>query len=231
MKDIDLLPEWYKSGRRRQAGLRGQYVALGVLLVVMVAWSFFTGSGVSQARAKLERQQALMTQAEAALQKVKGREYEIRQLRKKADLLRELDPGLDIPSVISELSYLIGKNLVLSEVSFEAEKFEASKQQKRRSSGVRVARTDSSVGGFELLGKVRFKVTLKGIAAETSDVGELVRKLERSDYFCSVSLSFSRNKELRIDSRDARQNKEVSEFEINCYLANYHLDEQDTPVP
>lgn len=225
MKDIDLLPEWYKSGRRRQVGLQGQYIALGVLLAVMVSWSFFTGSGLSKARAKLARQQPQIAEAEAVLQQVQQLEYEIQQIKKRADLLDELDSGLNIPNVISELSYLIDNNLVLSEVSFEAERFENSQQKKRPASGVRVAGAGSTKSGAELLGKVRFKVILKGIAAETSDVGELVRKLEQSDYFCSVSLLFSRNKQLRIGYRDAQRSREVSEFEINCYLANYQLQE------
>ncbi len=231
MKDIDLLPEWYKSGRRRQVGLQGQYIALGVLLAVMVAWSFFTGSGVSKARARLAQQQPRIAEAEATLQQARQLEYEIQQIKKQVDLLDALDSGLNIPNVISELSYLIGNNLVLSEVSFEAKKFEDSQQKKRPASGIRVARAGSAKSGSEPLGKVRFKVILKGIAAETSDVGELVRKLEQSDYFCSVSLSFSRNKQLKIGARDARQSKEVSEFEINCYLANYQLQEQGPVVP
>jgi Tfp pilus assembly protein PilN len=231
MKDIDLLPEWYKSGRRRQAGLQGQYIALGVLLAVMVAWSFFAGSGLSRARARLAQQQPRIVQAEATLQQVQQLEFEIRQLKKQADLLEELDSGLNIPNVISELSYLIGSNLVLSEVSFEAEKLGDSRQDRRPVSGIRVARAGSAKSGGEPLGKVRFRVILKGIAAETSDVGEFVRKLEQSDYFCSVSLSFSRNKELKIGTRAAQQNKEVSEFEINCYLANYQLLEQGPIVP
>lgn len=226
MKDIDLLPEWHKSGRRKQVGLRGQYIALCGVIAVMAAWSFFNGRAVSSAQAGLSQQQPQRIKAEATLTQVKQLESKIQQLRKKTYLIEEIDSGLDIPNVISELSFLLGKNLVLNEVSFEAEKFENAQRKRKPVSGIRIARSGSAKNNASPLGKVLFKVIIKGIAAETSDVGELVRKLEQSEYFCSVSLSFSRNRKISIKTADAKQDKQVSEFEINCYLANYQLQGQ-----
>ena len=97
------------------------------------------------------------------------------------------------------------------------------KNKKANRAGIRVAGRAAKKGGIVPLGQVRFKAVIKGIAAETSDVGKLVRRLEESEYFCSVSLSFSRNKQLRVDSDKEKKTKQVSEFEMSCYLANYRI--------
>jgi hypothetical protein len=71
------------------------------------------------------------------------------------------------------------------------------------------------------LGGVKFKVVINGVAADASDVAELVCRLEDSPYFCLVYPSFSRNKKMTVTKRPAREDFQVTEFEIGCYLANY----------
>ena len=92
------------------------------------------------------------------------------------------------------------------------------------------------------VGDVRFKIVMRGIAADAGDVAALVCKLEDSPYFCQVVPSFSRNAEVkaanytsgqgsakaseevpgaRENIREPDKSVQVSEFEISCYLANY----------
>lgn len=224
MKDIDLLPQWYKSSRRKEVGLRGQYIIIGAMLVFMVFWSFMTGGSVSRAQAKLSKQLPEKIKAESVIHKTRQLRQQIDQLQGKAGLLNEIDSGLNIPNVISELSLIVSKNIVLSEVSFVSQKPKDVRQSQSQASGIRVA-SRSSIGQDNVpLGNVQFKITIKGIAADTSDVGELVHKLEQSEYFCSVSLLYSRNRKFSSGVRGNQTEQQVSEFEISCYLANYVKD-------
>jgi hypothetical protein len=62
---------------------------------------------------------------------------------------------------------------------------------------------------------------MSGITADSSNVGELICRLEDSPYFCRVIPSFSRTAGQRKIARQVGGNDKAVEFEIVSYLANY----------
>ena len=230
MKEIDLLPKWYKSGRRRQINVRRQYIALGGIFVVMMVWNFIATHSISKATAELAADAAKQAEAESASQEFAKIKNEVIQLQKMAKSTEEINSKIDVVNVLAEISFLIGEKIVLSKVEFIAERF-VDKQENKVNAGsaVRVARAGSGNREALLLGDVRFKVTISGVAADASDVAKLICKLEDSPYFCLVYPSFSRNTEVKVGTSPslhsraglAEENYQASEFEIGCYLANY----------
>jgi Tfp pilus assembly protein PilN len=248
MKEIDFLPEWYKSGKRRQVSYRTQYIAIGGVFAVMVVWSFITAHSISKAKAQYAQMATNQAQAEKVSAKLAELENEMRVLRKKAESIDEIDSKIDVASVLAEMSFLIDERIVLKKMEFIAEKF-VYEQKTKTSSGagavVRAVRTSSNNKKELPLGNMRFKVVIAGVAADASDVAALMCKLEDSPYFCQVVLSYSRGDaeigteraasfrtETNVaqaieESRDlvredrVRGKIQVNEFEINCYLANY----------
>jgi Tfp pilus assembly protein PilN len=222
MKEIDLLPEWYKSGRRRQISYRTQYVALGGILVVMMVWNFIAAHSRSKAIAEVTANAAKQTKAESVSREFAKIKNEITQLQKKAKSLDEIDSKIDVASILAELSFLIDEKVVLSKVEFIAEGFEGEQESKTNASSVvRIAGARSGENQTSLVGDIRFKVIIRGVATDASDVAELICKLEDSPYFCMVYPSFSRNAKVKVGANPAEENHQVSEFEIGCYLANY----------
>ena len=248
MKEIDFLPEWYKSGKRRQVSYRTQYIAISSVFVVMMVWSFISTRSISKARAQISQMTEQQAQAKEVSAEYAGIEDEIKVLRKKADTIEEIDSKIDVASVLAEISFLIDERIVLRKLEFIAEKF-VNEQESKKTPGagtvVRVVQSGRNNKKELPLGNVRFKVLIAGIAADTNDVAALMCKLEDSPYFCQVVLSYSRgNDEIGVGKtsssrtvtkveqglennrnlvRDAGvQGKiQVNEFEINCYLANY----------
>ncbi len=55
MKEIDFLPEWYKSDKRRMASYRTQCVVLGGIFAIMMVWNFFAVGSISRAEAEIAR--------------------------------------------------------------------------------------------------------------------------------------------------------------------------------
>ncbi len=235
MKEIDFLPQWYKSGKRRQFSYRTQCVALAGIFVVMVVWNFITAHSISKARAELTQMQVSQAEAGGASAKLANVKSELANLQKKVKSIEEIDSKIDVASVLAEMSFLIDERVVLSKVQFIAERFE-DKQQVALGSGfaVRVARATIRGKSSLPLGGVRFKVVISGIATDASDVAALVCRIEDSPYFCSVIPLFSRNKQIQrgtnplgnVQSYNRYVSKSadvfrVSEFEISCYLANY----------
>ncbi|MHC4556022.1 MAG: hypothetical protein ACYTFW_04135 [Planctomycetota bacterium] len=245
MKEIDFLPEWYKSGRRRQVSYRTQYLALGGVFVVMMVWSFIATHSISKVKAQFAQTGTKQAQAESVSAKLAELKSELIGLQKKFGSIEDIDSKIDVANVLAELSFLIDEKIVLSRVELVAEKFVHKQQAKpspRSGAVVRAVQTKLSGKRNLPLGDVRFKVVIAGVAADASDVGILICKLDESPYFCQVVPSFSRNDEIEVESapsvssqtdlvesalksqggvRKAGGNIQVSEFEINCYLANY----------
>ena len=248
MKEIDFLPEWYKSGKRRQVSYRTQYIAIGSVFVVMMVWSFIATRSISKARGQISQMATQQAQAEIVSAKYAGLEEEMRVLRNNAESIEEIDSKIDVASVLAEISFLIDERIVLRKLEFIAEKF-LNKQKTNESPSVgtvvRVVKSSMNNKKELPLGNVRFKVVIAGVAADTNDVAALMCKLEDSRYFCQVILSYSRgNDEIGIKNTSSfrtgtnvvqgvEQNRnlvrdvgaqgkiQVNEFEINCYLANY----------
>jgi len=244
MKEIDFLPEWYKSGKRRQVSYRTQYIAISGVFIVMMVWSFIATRSISNARAQIDQMATKQAEAQTVSAKHVRLEDEIRTLRKTAKSIEKIDSKIDVASVLAEISFLLDERIVLQKLEFIAEKFENEQEAKKSpnvGNVVRVVQNKSSNKKDLPLGNVRFKVVMAGVAADTNDVAALMCKLEDSPYFCQAKLSYSRGDgEVRIgnaagtnvvkrieENRDfgreagVKEKIQVNEFEINCYLANY----------
>ena len=243
MKEIDFLPEWYKSGKRREVSYRTQYIALGGVFVVMVVWNFITAHSISKAMAQSAQMETRQTQAKGLSIKLDELKSDLRGLQEKAQSIEEIDSKIDVAAVLAEMSFLIGEKIVLGKVEFIAEKFENKQQDELSPQAGSVARAVQATMSPKQklpLGDVRFRVVIGGVAANGSDVADLICRLEDSPYFCQVVPSFSRttvitaagNASLQMKMKDentigtVQKNKgniriQVSEFEISSYLANY----------
>lgn len=237
MKEIDFLPEWYKSDKRRMASYRTQCVVLVGILAIMMVWNFFAVGSISRAEAEIAR----IAAGNGGNQDVTARyaqfKEQIDELQKKAATIESIDSRIDVSSVLAELSFLITRPTVLSSVELTAEKFTAALSGGRGEGGgglVRAVRSKSNEQAGLALGDVKFKVVIRGVAPESSDVAGLICKLEDSPYFFHVVPLYSRNTQIRRVSNVSRRSSDLesserkaavdisaSEFEISCYLANY----------
>jgi hypothetical protein len=244
MKDIDFLPEWYKTGRRREVSYRTQYMALGGIFLVMAVWSLAASRSISRARAEFGDMAEMHAHAESVSAELSVLEDQFTSLRKKFESMEETDSRINVADVLAEMSFLIGQEIVLRKVEFTAEKF-PTEQKDKASTGtgavVRAVRAGSRQKRQLLLGNVRFKVMMAGVAANAGDVAALTLKLEESPYFFQVVPSLSNTKlqienapaseatpdvvgrvsEARRAAADTGISLQATEFEINCYLANY----------
>ncbi len=245
MKEIDFLPEWYKSGRRRQLSYQSQYLALAGIFVVMIVWNIFATRSISKAKAMSARMTVEQSQAEHFSAQLADMKNELRRFQDKNKSIENIDSKIDVASVLAEIGFLVDEKVVLKNVEFKAEKFAKSDASKSSSKSNAVVRAVSAKSGQEQdlpIGDVRFKVVISGIAADASNVAALICKLEDSPYFNQVVLAFSRNSQIvkskeslpssniditgtqpRTNTGGSNSGKkfQTSEFEINCYLANY----------
>jgi len=244
MKDIDFLPEWYKTGRRRQAAIRTQWAALAGIFAVMIVWDFAAGRSISTAEGQVSAMARRQVELAGAAKKFNELRAEMKSLQDKARAMDQIDSRIDVASVLGELSYLVDARIVLRKVELMSEKF--AEVQQTGSAGnrpvmVRAAGVKPNDQKAAPVGAVRFKIVVSGVAADSSDVATLIRKLEDSAYFFQVVPGFSRyidlpghvldgepqaaghqarNEPAKAVDRGSKSIR-VADFEISCYLANY----------
>ncbi|HEX42352.1 MAG TPA: hypothetical protein ENN81_09885 [Phycisphaerales bacterium] len=241
MTEVEFLPSWYTSGKRRQFGYRTQYVALGGMLAVMVVWSLSAARSISYARADINDLAIAEASALAVTAQVASANTQLAALKARAAALQKIDSRIDVPAVLGELSYLIEHGIVLRRLELVGEKLRPDTPALPTTAvpAVRIARQGMPDAADQLpIGEVRFKVVISGLAGDSSDVAGLIVALEGSPYFNRVALSFSRT--VLVGHRGSLESKSAanqtrqtpgpadavaaSEFEITCYLANCRID-------
>jgi len=244
MKEIDFLPEWYKSGIRRQVNYRLQYIILSGAFAVMMVWNFVTAGSISNARAKYMQMGKIQLQSKVASIELEQCKSEIAVLHEKEKILNSIDSNIDVSNVLAELSFIISERIVLEKVELISELIPDKQNTEQKSQSLSVVK--STVPGSStstLLGNVCFRVLIDGVAANGSDVAALLCDLEDSPYFNRVNLLYAKDSEVKapksrlsnpqldmaadgpVNNQNIniinREPVKVSEFEISCYLSNY----------
>ena len=225
MRDVDFLPEWYKEGRRRQSSVQRQYVALGMLFLIMVVWNAVATRSISLATVDLADAEPRKAEAERICNQF---DHDVRQLAERQQGLhrfQDLESRPDVASILAEVSALIGEKVVLETMELRAEgpvtnKFEGPSGPKR----LEGASAAQASGAFaHASGLVRFRVTMKGLAQDAQAVASLLKAMETSTFFRQVCLVYSRDQassgEPRMVPGDAGASRHALAFEIGCFLA------------
>jgi hypothetical protein len=231
VKELDFLPEWYRTGQRRQSHMRKQYIALGLTFLAMISFNITATHRASRAAAALARHEKQRTEAEGVVYEFGRIIKQLDTLKVKAGLIDRLDAKVDVAAILAELSQVIGETVVLRKVELAGERWErATAGSQTNRAAVRIAPKSENPDREAALGNTRFRINLAGVAAHPSDVADLVCRLDQSCYFRQVSPSFSRGIKLQPGAETVPGDKttvkspetlDVTEFEISCYLANY----------
>ena len=215
MKEIDFLPEWYKNGIRRQVNYRVQYIILVGAFAVIMVWNYVSSGSISEARARYMQMENIQAEAEKASVELDKYKQEMEILHEKEKLLDSIDSNINVSNVLAELSFLIDEKIVLSRVELISELIPDNQETEMNTQSMSVVKS-SATGNktSKLIGNVRFKVIIDGVAANSSDVAVLLCQLEDSEYSRDAEINKKQNNINGI-------NFKVSEFEIVCYLSNY----------
>ncbi|MCK5172521.1 MAG: hypothetical protein KAR47_03970 [Planctomycetes bacterium] len=211
MKEIDFIPEWYKTGKRRKVNYHRQYAVIGVVFLFMMVWSFAAGRSLAAAKAQIGWIENFLSANSSVGAEYNSLQAELASLRGKTDVLEKLDNRTDISSIIAELAFLTGDNIVLGSLDLHVEKFHDPAANKARQGIVLVGRSEKA--DLVIEEDMVLKVVVAGVAANASNVAQLISRLESSSYFCRIIPGFSRTKEIKESM--------VTEFEISCYVANF----------
>jgi len=216
MKEIDFIPEWYKADQVRKRRYARQYTIIAVTFAVMMVWSFVVGGHVKHVSADVEGIQAAFDKGRDKVYQTQLLQSEIAEMKQKADVFDTITSRTKTTAILGELAYLVQENIVLNRLSLTNEPIEEFKKETPVSGAVvQIGASKEPQNTVVPETPSRVKVTISGIAARPADAAALIAALEQADYFQQVALIFSRPKEF--------MKKDVTEFEICCYVADYRI--------
>ena len=199
MKEIDFVPDWYRTSRRRKRKLMVRAACLGVFAIGMILASAGRHAQTATAAETLaELQNSVESQAEV-LETINELEYRLGQLRERRNLLSDVAGGAPLHGVLAELSLLMPEAMVLA--------------QFRVVRGPRIAEagppeTDDPEADKPAEEDVRGKFELTGWAASDGSVGSLMTNMARSSLFDEVRLRYS--KPVVVNGHEAREFQLIS---------------------
>ena len=212
MNDIDFLPKWYTSSKQRKVNYRRQYIIIAGVFLSLVAWSMSASLSLSIVQAQVNMMHRSLKNNESIEMRYNALKTSLEKMHERADLLEKLDSGVNISSLIAELSFLAGDEITVTKLDIISETLElknGSKTSKGKSPSSGQNKNKAMPDD-----RVRFKIQIYGVASSTEDVTELIARLEQSDYLRSVIPRIMKNIK---DSKATR-------FEITCYVANYIIE-------
>ncbi|MBW8016371.1 MAG: PilN domain-containing protein [Planctomycetes bacterium] len=212
MKEIDFLPKWYKTGKRRQVNYRRQYIVIAGIFITLIAWSFSASLSISVVEAQVEMMHDSLKNNQQIANGYTVLQGSLGKLEEKKDLLERLGTGVKISSMLAEISYLVDKNITLTNLNYKSEAFVP--ENIAFGSSVRRGRANSGMKDAMPSESIRFKVAIKGVADNAADVTAFMKRLGQSEYLCQIIPVILRN----------IKNTSAAEFEINCYVANYIIE-------
>jgi len=223
MKEIDFIPNWYRIGRQRRRTYRRQYMLLGGLFGLLLVGCLGLGVSISRGRAFVERTRDAESTYGVIRERFEAVQRQVTELEAKQRMLETLDPQVAWSAVVAEVSHVVPSNIVLERLEITAESVSGPGSGPAKVGTPKVVLSASAVGAAAPAADAmpesqeRFRVRIKGVAADAGQVSRLVSNLEQSDYFRQISPGLIRNKRLA--------GRECIEFEVACYLANVAEDE------
>jgi len=211
MNEIDFLPKWYKTGKKRKVNYRRQCIIIVGVFAALMAWSFSASFSISVVQAQVDMMNDSLKNNKEIAQRYIKLQSSLSSLQQKADILDKLDSGVKISAVLAELSYLAGEGITITELGIESEVY--SKNKKSTGSSVRLG----SGGSGKVVAmpdvNVRYKIKVTGRSLQSAQITGFIAKLEESDYFCQVIPDYLRN----------IKDSSATEFQVSFYIANYTI--------
>lgn len=231
MTEVDFLPEWYRLRCRRQLRMQRQWIALGLIFLIMITWNSFAARSISMASAELSLGETQRIRAEHMSQDYKRLRDRLILMQKKLDIESLMEIRLDVATTISRLIHLIPEGAVVEKLRFKAKTIsdtaEGSEPLPRKSDGRDFGQAPLFLDGDD----VRFQMTLCVGMMHTEVIADFLSDLEQSPYFDQVHLRYVRSHDAGLDaekdefkaddrtrSKGKSQTSEASEFEIQCFV-------------
>lgn len=204
MRELEFLPAWYPTLRRRRRIVLLQIWLTGAVVAALALWMLLAQRNVNAAQATLTSLNGQLRQTDRDLQRLAELQSLQRQMSQQAQVLALLGPHVPMARLIDVLQGIMPKEMALMDLSMETQ------TQTKPVSSLAAA------GGAEPVTLRRMHVRLHGVAPSDVDLGDFLARLASIPYLSDVAMSYSRD---RTDSGHVMREFEVA-FNIDLDESN-----------
>ncbi len=219
MSELDFLPDWYLFRLERRHGYF-VFVWLGVCLVgAMGLWFYLVHSQVRQCRADLQQLKAERNTVNDQLLKIDKLRAVRDDLTRKSDIARQLHNRPDVIHVSGRLVELAGDDVNLVDMKIVSEEIKPpspSAGPSGRSGGRAAPAAPGAVPQDPP--KVRYGLTVTGVAPSDVSIANFIARLSASDAFVDVQMGYT--KDVKRSGRLMRQFELTGRLVEDCRAAD-----------
>ncbi|MCH8192756.1 MAG: PilN domain-containing protein [Planctomycetes bacterium] len=223
MREVDFLPKWYKDKTRRKLMAQRQYIALGIIFLIMIFSNAVASRKISRANADLTRSDTERGHAERFMVEFGRLNSRVTETRAAVASVNRLNLELDVANVLAELSTVVSGEIVLQSVELVSRE-PAEQTVARETAQAPFYSDDAGERRAE-----RFSVRLIGFAHHAGHVAALIDELENSATFRDVNLVYSKASAEALAGEPApsaqvseQTSQKLFEFEVSCTVAVGH---------
>ncbi len=194
MREIDFIPDWYCASRRRKRDLMIRGTLLGIFALALLIVSAGRYAQTAIARENLAQLQVGFESQAEMIQTLTELELRLDELRAKRRLLSDGAGGAPLHGVVAELSHLMPKAMVLTQLHIVRQRRvpDSDPLESEASADAKPAHEDGDG-----------KLLVMGWAASDVNVGSLMTNIARSPVFGDPKLCYS--KPVVVNDREARE--------------------------
>lgn len=184
MKQIDLLPNWYRASRRRKRDLTVRGTLLGVVVVgLSLVWAQ-RHTATAAAREDLTALEASFAGQAEVIRSLGELESRLEELSRKQQLLCEVAGGVPVHALVGVMSELMPPAVGLTEIRIA--------QPGRLAAAPGAAEAPVREGAGSRDGGGEGELDIQGWAASDVNVGSLMTRMTDSPVFADIRLRYSK---------------------------------------
>ena len=183
------------------------------LFALLVVWSFCASMSISSTQAQVSDMQDSLEKSKSIEQAHNRLQSSLNKLKRNANILEKINSGVNISSLLAELSHIVDEEIVLTSLQVKSDIYKP--DSKTVKSGVRFTKSKSETDSMPSP-NTRFKIVINGLSPHADNITAFIARLEESDYFQSVIVGYLQNLEESSETK----------FEVNCYLNNYRIEQR-----
>jgi Tfp pilus assembly protein PilN len=183
MRELEFLPDWYPSLRKRKRTVGVQAYATVILISGLCLWGWLSGRNMRSASASLHALQDQLSQTDNELARLAEANEQKKELESKNQIIRSLGNHVETTRVMAAVEAAMPEEMALLDVTTEV------KEAAKAMSGLAAAASVLKSGRPAV--DRRMEITVRGVGPTDATLAKFMLNIGKSDLFDRVNLSLA----------------------------------------
>lgn len=191
MRELEFLPSWYPTLRKRKRTVGVQAWATGVLVAGLCLWGWLSDRNIRSASASLHLLEDQISQTDNELTRLAEATAQKKDLEAKNQIIRSLGNHVETMRVLNAIEAAMPEEMAL--VGLTAEIREATKQMPGLAAAAAAAAASAAQGNQQLVDR-RLEITVNAVGPTDATLAKFMLSIGRSELFDRLNLSLAKER-------------------------------------